>query len=172
MIRVLVNSALVGLLIAGSWLVVTHNSTPTPPTLPSNTAPANSLNTVSSTEQVESHRYFIDIAVQDEQQLKTLFDHAKQVHLAQPTPNEQPIVLVLHGPETLSFDLKHYEQHQQIIDLAAQLDAFNIIDIKMCSAAIGHYNLTPEQIPPFIELVPLAEQEIQRLQQQGYQSLL
>ena len=107
MIRVLVNSALVGLLIAGSWLVVTHNTTPTPPTLPSNTAPANSLNTVSSTEQVESHRYFIDIAVQDEQQLKTLFDPAKQVHLAQPTPYEQPIVLVLYGPETLSFDLKH-----------------------------------------------------------------
>ena len=78
------------------------------------------------------------------------------------------VVLVLHGPDIEFFDGANYTQYQNIVDLAAILDALGVFDFKMCAASAAGLGLAAEQVPPFIEFVPYGPAEIDRLQGAGY----
>ena len=88
------------------------------------------------------------------------------------TPNsaERPekIALVLHGPEIRHFQISQYQQNREIVDLAAKLDAFNVIDIKMCNTAMSSMGINKTDIPAFVEIVPYGPSEIERLQSKGF----
>ena len=83
-------------------------------------------------------------------------------------PN-QPIAIVLHGNEANAFVKQNYQMYRALVDKAARLDAFNVVDIKICEAWMGMNKVRREQLPPFIDTVPFGPSEEQRLLKAGYQ---
>ena len=66
---------------------------------------------------------------------------------------------------------KNYEKNKELVDLAAKLDAFNVIDLKICEKSLSSRGVSQDEIPSFIEPVPYAPDEIKRLTEEGYINL-
>lgn len=79
-----------------------------------------------------------------------------------------PVILVLSGDEIALFKRENYRDNKALIDLAARLDAFNIIDVKVCRYWTGQRGIEMTDLPPFIEGVSSADQENKRLEKAGY----
>ena len=114
-------------------------------------------------------RAFLDISVHSIEELEILFDRAEAL-AAQPRPagHEDSIVLVLHGPEVEFFAIPNYARYRVIVDRAARLDAFDVVDVKICQIMMRNYGIAPDEIPAFIEQVPDGGLEIERLTRDGY----
>ncbi|MFL0801760.1 MAG: hypothetical protein K6L80_15010 [Agarilytica sp.] len=76
---------------------------------------------------------------------------------------DEPLAFVLHGPEVQIFIKGNYQQYKSIVDLAAKLSAFNVVDVKVCQTRLGLLGETSDALPPFIETVPFGPAEVQRL---------
>ena len=116
--------------------------------------------------------YVFDITVQNEQQLDVILDRAETLK-GQFSPNEHGrITLVLHGQELRLFQKSNYNQFMKIVDKARSLDQQNLIDIKACQTAMEEFEIEQSELPDFIEQVPLAPVEIERLEKEkGYTRL-
>ena len=114
-------------------------------------------------------RAVIDISVHTLEGLKVLFDRAEELAMRpQAQGEEASIVLVLHGPEVEFFAISNYEKYKDIVDQAARLDAFDVVDVKICETMMDARGIERDDIPSFIEQVPLGPGEIERLVRQGY----
>jgi len=110
--------------------------------------------------------YVFDITVQNEQQLSAILQRAESLQ-GQFTPDQHGrITLVLHGDELRFFQKSNYAEFMGIVDQARQLDQQNLIDIKACQTAMDFYQIEQSELPGFIEQVPLAPVEIERLQRE------
>lgn len=76
---------------------------------------------------------------------------------------DNPLAFVLHGPEVEIFFKDNYEQYKSIVDLAARLSAFKVVDVKVCSNRLNRFGETKEALPAFVETVPFGPQEVERL---------
>jgi len=81
---------------------------------------------------------------------------------------QEPVVLVLFGSEIELFKRENYRTNKPLVDLAARLDAFNIVDVKVCSHWTSQRGIELTDLPPFIEGVPSGDQEMKRLEKAGY----
>jgi intracellular sulfur oxidation DsrE/DsrF family protein len=114
-------------------------------------------------------RMVLDISVHSIEGLRVLFDRAEQLAMMpRPRGADASVVLVLHGPEVEFFSIKNYGKYKDIVDQAARLDAFDVVDVKICQTMTGESGIEPDDIPSFIELVPYGPGEVERLKQQGY----
>ena len=82
--------------------------------------------------------------------------------------SDEPIAVVLHGSEIIAFVRSNYRNNKALVDLAARLDAFNVIEVKVCKRWMGANGIVESQLPPFIEPVPFGLGERERLQKAGY----
>lgn len=81
-------------------------------------------------------------------------------------PFVSSIVVVLHGQAIPVFAAKNYAQHKDLMTRAQSLSLSEIVHFKMCKAAAQHYfGMQPADFHGFIEMVPMADAEIVRLQQ-------
>ena len=111
----------------------------------------------------------LDITVHTIDELQVLFDRAEKLALApQPPGSEASIVLVLHGPEVEFFSISNYDKYKDIVDQAARLDAFDVVDVKICQTMMEISGIPRDDIPAFIEQVPLGSVEVERLVREGY----
>ena len=111
----------------------------------------------------------LDITVHTVDELKVLFDRAEQLALApQPPGVEASVVLVLHGPEVEFFSISNYGKYKDIVDQAARLDAFDVVDVKICQTMMEISGIPRDDIPAFIEQVPQGPAEVERLVREGY----
>lgn len=124
--------------------------------------------TPAASESEALSSYVFDVSVDSVEELETILERAAELS-DRPRPRQSPpeIVLVLHGQEIRYFDIANYEQHKRVVDLAARLDAFNIIDIRMCQSRLSTLGLERGDVPAFIELVPFGPGEVERLRKQG-----
>jgi intracellular sulfur oxidation DsrE/DsrF family protein len=83
---------------------------------------------------------------------------------------DRPIAIVLHGKEATAFLRENYGEYRSLVDQAAKLDAFNVIDIQICETWMGSNEIDRDQLPPFIETVPYGPSHIGALIKAGYQS--
>ncbi len=84
-------------------------------------------------------------------------------------PFEQSIVLVLHGDEIAFFAIKHLDRYRELMQRAQSLTLAGPIEFRMCQVAARGHGLEPGDIHGFVKVVPMADAEIVRLQQeQGY----
>jgi intracellular sulfur oxidation DsrE/DsrF family protein len=114
-------------------------------------------------------RAVLDISVHTLEELKVLLDRAEQLAMRpQAQGAEARVVLVLHGPEVAFFSIRNYEKYKDIVDQAARLDAFDVVDVKICQTMLDMQGIERADIPAFIEQVPLGPDEVERLRQQGY----
>lgn len=129
-------------------------------------------NSTENAQTIEKPGYVFDITVQNEQQLDAILDRAEKLK-GQFSPNQHGrIALVLHGQELKLFQKSKYQDFMQIVDKARLLDQQDLIDIKACRTAMDRYQIDQSELPDFIEQVPLAPVEIDRLQkEQGYTRL-
>lgn len=120
-------------------------------------------------EHQEAVRSVLDISVHTREELKFLLDRAERfVREPRPVGRADHIVLVLHGPEIEFFSRRNYEQYRDLVDQAARLDAFDIVDVKICQTMMRVRGVERDDIPAFIEQVPFGEAEIKRLAGEGY----
>jgi intracellular sulfur oxidation DsrE/DsrF family protein len=114
-------------------------------------------------------RTVLDISVHTVEELQVLFDRAgKLAEKLDSGRQEASIVLVLHGPEVEFFSTRNYDRYKDIVDQAVRLDALDIVDIKICQTMMKVRGVERDDIPPFIEQVPLGSAEIDRLVGEGY----
>jgi len=84
-------------------------------------------------------------------------------------PNVEPIALVLHGPEVEIFFKEKYDEYKDIVDLAARLSAFGVVDVRVCETQTGIMGRQRSSLHPFIGTVPFGPSEVRRLlNQQNY----
>jgi len=116
--------------------------------------------------------YVFDITVENEQQLEAILKRAAGLK-GQFTPNQYGrIALVLHGDELRLFQKSNYSRFMSIVDQARELDKNHLIDIKACQTAMEYLHIQKSDLPDFIEQVPFAPVEIDRLvREQSYTRL-
>jgi len=106
-----------------------------------------------------------DVHVKTVEAIESVLDRAS--HLSKITgadPFDQSIVLVLHGKELHFFAIKNYKKYKDIVNRAQSLVESEALTIKMCKIAAQSQGFEPEDIHGFIEMVPMGDAEIIRLQ--------
>jgi intracellular sulfur oxidation DsrE/DsrF family protein len=79
------------------------------------------------------------------------------------------IVLVLHGDEIPLFAIENYAKHKELMVRAQSLTVGGTIEFRMCRIAARGHGFDPQDIHGFVQIVPMADAEIVRLQQEeGY----
>jgi uncharacterized protein len=110
-----------------------------------------------------------NIALHTLAELQQLLERAESIANGETLYNtEDPIAVVLHGEEINAFLRSNYRTNKPLVDLAARLDAFNVIDVKVCRRWMGANGIMANDLPPFIEPVPFGAGEVQRLKAAGY----
>ncbi len=74
-----------------------------------------------------------------------------------------PVVFVLHGPEIAVFQKQIYRQYKSIVDLAARLSAFDVVDVRVCETRLESVDGSPSDLYPFVGTVSFGPDEITRL---------
>lgn len=121
---------------------------------------------------IGNKRYLYDISEHSIEDLKLLLQRAEEITQAGTEKLEDlKIVMILHGPDISWFTLDNYDDNKELVDLAKKLDTFDIIDLKVCETTMESLEIDRKQIPAFIESVPYAPDEINRLSQGGYTHL-
>jgi len=81
-------------------------------------------------------------------------------------PLENRIVIVLHGDAIPFFAIKNYAKHKDLMHRAQSLSVGDVVEFRLCQAAAGLMGLKPKDIHGFVKMVPMADAEIVRLQQE------
>lgn len=120
-------------------------------------------------EGADQDQFIAQVQAHTESEIETLLGRAEGV-LEKVLKGEPvtPIQFVLHGEEVRMFFRRNYGAHKSIVDQAAKLDAFNVIDIKVCETWMRLQGESLGELYPFIETVPLGPAEERRLVKQGY----
>lgn len=74
-----------------------------------------------------------------------------------------PVAIVVHGPEVSIFQKENYQEHKEIVDLAARLSALGILDISVCEVRLSKKGGDSESVYPFVGTVPFGPAEVDRL---------
>lgn len=83
-------------------------------------------------------------------------------------PMEDPVVVVLHGSEANSFTSRGYQENRGLVDRAARLSAYRLIEVRMCETWMTENGVQSNDLPAFVDTVPYAPEEIERLETEGY----
>ena len=110
-------------------------------------------------------RFYFDLAPRSIEELdlitRTMVDDANAETL------RAPLVVVLHGKEAKAFLRSHYQANKTLVDRTALLDAYGVLDVKMCATWMRLNGVDDADIPPFIETVPYGQAELDRLRERG-----
>ena len=79
-------------------------------------------------------------------------------------PFDQSIVLVSHGPEIAFFATSNRGKYNELMQRAQSLVDSEVITIRMCKVAAESFGYKPEDINDFVEMIPMGDAEIIRLQ--------
>jgi intracellular sulfur oxidation DsrE/DsrF family protein len=79
-------------------------------------------------------------------------------------PFEQSIVLVIHGAAIKFFAIENTAQYKAMMQRAESLVSSDVLKIKMCKIAAEAKGYKAEDIHGFVEMVPMGDAEIIRLQ--------
>ncbi|MEO0443134.1 MAG: DsrE family protein [Pseudomonadota bacterium] len=114
--------------------------------------------------------YLARILNDSPEEVAEALERAEALYLEGKFPTEaNPIAIVLHGPEVEIFFKDKYEEYKNIVDLAARLSAFGVVDVRVCETQSGIMGRSRNSIHPFIGTVPFGPTEVKRLlEQQNY----
>jgi intracellular sulfur oxidation DsrE/DsrF family protein len=137
------------------------------------TGPAPTLHVQSDSQiTIGNKRYLYDISEHSIEELQSLLQRAEEItQTGAENLEDLEIVMILHGPDIGWFTLDSYDDNKELVDLAKRLDAFDIIDLKVCETTMEYMEIDRNQLPPFIESVPYAPDEFNRLSDEGYTHL-
>jgi len=120
--------------------------------------------TVTPTEY-KPQKVVYDVHVGTVMEVESVLDRASYLStITGADPFDQSIVLVLHGKELNFFAIENYEKYRELVNRAQSLVASEAITMKMCKIAASSQGYAPADIHGFIEMVPMGDAEIIRLQ--------
>jgi intracellular sulfur oxidation DsrE/DsrF family protein len=118
---------------------------------------------------IDNTQYLFDVSDHSPEELEALLNRAEEIRETHAEGyDDLDIVLILHGPDINIFRQENYNKHKPVVDLAAKLDAFEIIDMKICETSMSSMGIERSEVPAFIESVPYAPDELRRLGEEGY----
>ena len=83
-------------------------------------------------------------------------------------PSHEPVVMVLHGDEAAAFTRANYATYRVAVDRAALLEAFGLLDVRICERWMLAHGLVRGDLPSFVDTVPDGMIEERRLERAGY----
>ncbi len=121
-------------------------------------------------EQLNADGYLARILNDSPDEVADALKRAEMLYLDGKLPaSANPIAIVLHGPEVEIFFKDKYDEYKNIVDLAARLSAFGVVDVRVCETQTGILGRSRSSIHPFIGTVPFGPTEVKRLlNQQSY----
>lgn len=116
------------------------------------------------------HKAVYDVAAKDVAGFSHVLDRVSYLNnIYNANPFEASIVLVLHGDEIPFFAVDNYNTYRELMRRAQSLTVAGTVEFRMCRIAAAGHELEPEEIHGFVKVVPMADAEIVRLQQEeGY----
>lgn len=116
--------------------------------------------------------YVFGVTVSNVEQLEVILSRAEDLRALFNSDDHGRVTLVLHGEELQLFQKMNYSSNQSLVDRARLLDEDNIIDIKACQTKMRSLDIKQSELPSFIEQVPFAPVEIERLvREEGFTRL-
>jgi intracellular sulfur oxidation DsrE/DsrF family protein len=116
--------------------------------------------------------FVFSVTVNSPQQLDVVLDRAEKLRKLFNPEDRGKIAIVLHGVELQMFQKQNYSSNRSTVERARLLDEDKIIDIKACQTMMRVLHIDQSELPGFIEQVPYAPAEIERLErEQGFTRL-
>lgn len=114
-----------------------------------------------------------DVAVSSVSVFTHVLDRISYLNtIYQADPFESSIVVVLHGNEIPFFAIKNYDKYKDLMSRARSLENSGNIQFRMCKLAAEGQGFKPGDIHGFVEMVPMADAEIIRLQQEEHHAYM
>ena len=114
-------------------------------------------------------RVVYDVSVSDPSALEHLLDRASLLqNLYDSNPLDASIVIVLHEAAIPLFAIANKEKHGGLMRRASSLAMGDVIQFRLCLASARMQGYGEGDFPAFVALVPMADAEMVRLQQDGY----
>jgi hypothetical protein len=110
--------------------------------------------------------YVFSVTVESAEQLEVVLSRAEDLRELFNPGEHSKIAIVLHGDELQLFQKDNYLLNQSVVERARLLDQDNIIDIKACQTMMRILEIEQSELPGFIEQVPFAPAEIERLERE------
>ena len=124
-----------------------------------------------SAQQVEKG-YVFSVTVESVQELDVVLNRAEELRDLFDPEQHIRIAIILHGDELQLFQKVNYSSNMSLVDRARILDQDDIIDIQACQTRMRQLNIEQNELPSFIEQIPFAPAEIERLEkEQGFTRL-
>lgn len=118
--------------------------------------------------KIEDKIYLFDVSDHSIEELKALLIRAEEISEKNKKDFEKfKIIMVLHGRDINWFTHQNYETNRELINMAAELDKKNIIDMKACKITMRILRIKSNEIPEFIETVPYGPAEINKVKHEG-----
>jgi hypothetical protein len=116
------------------------------------------------------HKVVYNVAVSSVESMSHVLDVVSYLsNVYHADPFDASIVMVLHGDEIPFFAVKNSAKYHDLMQRAQSLTVGGIIEFRMCKVAAKGHGFVPEDINGFVKVVPMADAEIVRLQQEeGY----
>ena len=106
-----------------------------------------------------------DVHVKTVEAVNSVLDRASYLStITGADPFDQSIILVLHGQELSFFAIENHETYKDLMQRAQSLVESEALTIRMCKIAAQSQGFAPEDIHGFIEMIPMGDAEIIRLQ--------
>jgi len=116
------------------------------------------------------HKVLYDVSAADVEAFTRVLDRVSYLNnIYHADPFAASIVLVLHGDEIPFFAIDNFARYRELMHRAQSLTLAGPVEFRMCRVAASGFGLEPGDIQGFVKVVPMADAEIVRLQQEeGY----
>jgi len=116
------------------------------------------------------HKVLYDVDYDSLDKLANILDRASYLNtLYKADPFKSSIIIILHGQSIPFFAKENTQRHKSFLKRAYALTLNGNIEFRMCQAAAKAMNYSYQDIHGFIQMVPMADAEIVRLQkEEGY----
>jgi intracellular sulfur oxidation DsrE/DsrF family protein len=119
--------------------------------------------------EYKPEKVLYDLTSADKIDLSNLLDRAGYLYkLYESDVLDSSIVIVIHGGAIPFFAIDEFKKYENIMRRAQSLTVGTSIEFRMCRAAAKLLNYEPKDIHGFVTMVPMADAEIVRLQNDGY----
>ena len=114
---------------------------------------------------LDRSRYLADIEFQTAEEFSGMLQRAEQLLVEGMASQDGAarITFLVHGPGVSILLRQNYLENKETVDLAARLTALGVVDIKACQTWMGGRGIDSAQLQPFVETVPYAPRELDRL---------
>jgi len=108
--------------------------------------------------------YVARVGLDDPEQVRAALERAEALYLSGGMQNGfPPITFILHGPEVAIFYKENYQKYKSIVDLAARLKAFEVVDVRVCATRMRSQDADETMVYPFIGTVIYGPKTLERL---------